>query len=90
MITHDRINDYFGSRLTIPGGTVFADPGFTALADWSERQAWWPDFAEVHALHPGWRSTSMGDTHLFAVNLFAFLNFRLCYPEHADESPGLK
>ncbi|MBJ6725082.1 hypothetical protein [Geomesophilobacter sediminis] len=77
MITHESIDTFFKKHVTIPGGTVLSQDGFTALADWSERQTWWRDFSEAHSLSPEWRSTVNGDSHLFAVNLFAFLNFRL-------------
>jgi len=76
MITHNRINVYFRTLAALPGATVFSERGFSALADWSERQHWWPDFARAYLLCPGWRSSFMGDSHLFALSLFAFLNDR--------------
>jgi hypothetical protein len=76
MITHNRIDAYFTMLVALPGATVFSQSGFCALADWSERQHWWPDFAETYSLGSGWRSSAMGDGHLFALNLFAFLNDR--------------
>lgn len=74
MITHNRINAYFRTFVALPGASVFSERGFSVLAGWSERQQWWPDFVKTYSLCPGWRSSSMGDSHLFALSLFAFLN----------------
>lgn len=76
MITHDRINAYFRSTVPLPGATPFSPQAFQVLADWSERQQWWPEFARTHQLFPDWRSSAMGDSHLFAISLYAFLKDR--------------
>ena len=74
MITFDRINGYFNRFTELPNGNVFSPAGFAALAEWSQRQPWWEYFAVLHHLEGNWRSTAMGDSNLFAINLYAFLN----------------
>jgi hypothetical protein len=91
MITHNRINEYFRALGALPGATVFSEQGFFALAYWSERQHWWPDFATTYSLRSGWRSSAMGDSHLFALNLFAFLNDRkeMAKPDPRHDGDGV-
>ena len=74
MITFDRINGYFSRFTELPDRNVFSPAGFAALAEWSERQPWWGCFAVLHLLEDDWRSSVMGDSNLFAINLYAFLN----------------
>jgi hypothetical protein len=74
VITFDCINSYFSRYMELPHRNVFSPAGFTALAEWSERQSWWGTFAKRHDLEGNWRSTIMGDSNLFAINLYAFLN----------------
>jgi len=74
VITFDRINGYFSRFAELSNRNVFSPAGFAALADWGERQLWWGRFAELHQLGGNWRSTAMGDSNLFAINLYAFLN----------------
>ena len=74
MITFDRINGYFSRFTELPNRNIFSPAGFAALAEWSERQPWWGRFAVLHHLESNWRSTAMGDSNLFAINLYAFLN----------------
>jgi len=74
VITFNRINGYFGRHTELPDGSVFSPAGFAALAEWGERQPWWGGFAELHRLDGNWRSSAMGDSNLFAINLYAFLN----------------
>jgi len=72
MITHNLINRYFSSLVSVPDGNVFSDKGFMALADWSERQEWWPRFALSHSLKRDWRISLMGDPYLFSLSLFRY------------------
>ena len=74
MITYDCINSYFSRYMELPHRNVFSPAGCTALVEWSERQPWWKSFAEQHNLEGNWRSTAIGDSNLFAINLYAFLN----------------
>jgi len=74
MITFDRINCYFGRYTELPNRNAFSPAGFAALAAWGERQPWWGPFAKLHHLEGDWRSGAMGDSNLFAINLYAFLN----------------
>jgi hypothetical protein len=74
VITFDRINGYFCRFTELPNGNVFTPEGFAALAQWSERQPWWGRFALLHQLEGDWHCSAMGDSNLFAINLYAFLN----------------
>jgi hypothetical protein len=74
VTTYDLINGYFGRYTECPDQNVFTPAGFVALAEWGERQPWWGRFAGLYHLEGDWRSTAMGDSHLFAINLYAFLN----------------
>jgi len=74
VITFDRINGYFGRNAEMQNRNVFSPGGFGALAEWGERQPWWGRFAELHHLEGNWRTSAMGDSNLFAINLYAFLN----------------
>ena len=74
MITHDLINDYFSQFKGLPDRNVFSPEGFADLAEWSERQPWWDEFAVRNSLGADWRSTPRGDSNLFVLNLYRFLN----------------
>jgi hypothetical protein len=74
MITLQMINDFFSQLIEMPDRNMFSPAGFAALADWSERQQWWGEYAARNSLVGDWRSTPMGDSHLFALNLYRFLN----------------
>jgi hypothetical protein len=74
MITYDCIIGYFNQLTRLPERNIFSPAGFAALAEWSERQPWWGSFADHHRLGGNWRSTPMGDGHLFVLNLYRFLN----------------
>lgn len=73
-ISRDAVNRYFGALVALPDGNVLSKEGFLVLADWSEQQEWWWDFALLHALAEDWRTTSMGDPNNFALTLFRFLS----------------
>jgi len=73
LITHDLINDYFNQFKGLPDRNVFSE-GFADLAEWSERQPWWDEFAVRNSLGADWRSTPRGDINLFVLNLYRFLN----------------
>ncbi|HEY4744200.1 MAG TPA: hypothetical protein VIH45_06040 [Desulfuromonadaceae bacterium] len=72
MMTRDFINRYFTALVSVPDGNILSNKGFTALADWSERQTWWPEFALSHSLKTDWRVSPMGDPYLFSLSLFRF------------------
>lgn len=72
-ITHDVINDYFSGLIPLSNGNALSQEGFTALADWSEQQDWWKEFAELHHLEAGWRASYMGDPNYFGLTLFRFI-----------------
>jgi hypothetical protein len=74
MITFNRINGFFNHLTELQDRNIFSPTGFAALAEWSERQPWWVEFAASNSLRDDWRSTAMGDCHLFAINLYSFLN----------------
>ena len=74
MITYDCINCYFNQFTELSDRNIFSQAGFATLAEWSERQPWWGDFALRNSLRADWRSTPMGDSHLFVLNLYRFLN----------------
>jgi len=74
MITYDCIIGYFSRLTRLPERNIFSPAGFAALAEWSERQPWWNEFAMRNSLRADWRSTHMGDSYLFALNLYRFLN----------------
>jgi hypothetical protein len=74
MITFNRINGFFNQLTELPARNIFSPVGFAALAEWSERQPWWVEFAASNSLRDDWRSTAMGDCHLFAIHLYSFLN----------------
>lgn len=74
MITFNRINDFFNQLIELPNQNAFSPAGGAALAEWGERQTWWGSFAVYHRMGWDWRSTPMGDSNLFALNLYRFLN----------------
>lgn len=74
MITFNRINGFFNQLTELPDQNAFSPSGFAVLAEWSERQPWWGEYAVRNSLQGDWRSTPMGDSHLFALNLYIFLN----------------
>lgn len=73
IITRDVINHFFGAVLSPPCGNILSKEGVTALADWSEQQGWWRDFAKLHCLDPDWRTSFKGDPYWFSMELFRFL-----------------
>jgi hypothetical protein len=81
MITCNRINGFFNQLTELPNQNALSPAGGAALAEWCERQPWWCSFAVHHRLGGDWRSTSMGDSHLFALNLYRFLNSPASLPE---------
>lgn len=76
VITRDVINQYFSALISLPDGNILSKEGVTALADWSERQEWWRDFAVLHCLDANWRTSYMGDPYMFSLELFRFLRER--------------
>src|SRR5262249_39380132 len=74
LITHDLINDYFNQFKGLPDRNIFSPEGFATLAEWSERQPWWNEFAVRNSLGADWRSTPGGGINLFVFNLYRFLN----------------
>lgn len=85
VITRDLINDYFCALTSVPNGNVLSEEGFIALADWSEQQDWWLDFAGFHCLNAEWRLSNMGDPYKFALTLFRFIAQRT--PVECPERP---
>lgn len=73
IITHEIINNTFCELIYIPNKNVLSEEGFVALANWSERQEWWQEFASHNNINSDWRNSSMGDPHLFALTLFRFI-----------------
>jgi len=73
IITRDVINNYFNALIPLPNKNVLSKEGFEALADWSEQQMWWQEFARYNYLKANWRSSYMGDPHQFAISLFRFI-----------------
>jgi hypothetical protein len=80
MITFNSINGFFNQLTELPERNIFSAAGFAALAEWSERQPWWGKYAVRNSLIGDWRSTAMGDSHLFALNLYIFLNSQASLP----------
>ncbi|MFZ2948144.1 MAG: hypothetical protein WA003_01550 [Desulfuromonadaceae bacterium] len=74
VITRNVINEFFCEFISSPDTNVLSYKGFVALADWSEQQDWWQDFAKLHRIDTGWRSSHMGDPYLYALALFRFIN----------------
>ena len=74
MITLHMINDFLSQFIEMPDPNIFSPAGFAALAEWSERQPWWGEYTVCNSLRGDWRSTPMGNSHLFALNLYRFLN----------------
>jgi len=74
MISFNRINGFFNQLTELPNQNALSPAGSAALAEWGERQPWWGSFAVHHCLGGNWRSTPMGDSHLFVLNLYRFLN----------------
>ena len=73
LITRDVINEYFITLMSSSDKNILSKDGFIALADWSEQQKWWHDFAKSHSLGTNWRDSSMGDPYIFSVALFRFI-----------------
>jgi len=84
MITFNRINGFFNQLTELPNQNAFSPAGGAALAEWGERQPWWGRFAVHHRLGGDWLSTPMGDSHLFVLNLYRFLNSPVPYREGKD------
>jgi hypothetical protein len=74
MITLSRINGFFNQLTELPNQNALSPAGCEVLAEWGERQPWWDSFAVHHRLGGDWRSTPMGDSYLFVLNLYRFLN----------------
>jgi hypothetical protein len=74
MITLSSINGYFNKFIELPDQNVFSPTGVVALAEWSEQQSWWSEFAVSNSLRDDLQSTSMGERNLFVLNLYSFLN----------------
>ena len=72
-ITREDINNAFCRHISVPHGNVLTEEGFMALADWSEQQEWWKDFARVNMLGFDWRTSPMGNPNLFVLTLFRFI-----------------
>ncbi len=81
MITFNRINGFFNQLTELPDQNALSPAGSAALAEWGEQQPWWSSFAVHHRLGGDWRSTPMGDSYLFVVNLYRFLNSPVPYRE---------
>jgi len=74
LITRNVINEFICELISSPDINVLSNEGFVVLADWSEQQDWWQDFAKLHRIEKGWRSSYMGDPYQFALALFWFIN----------------
>ncbi|MFZ2948546.1 MAG: hypothetical protein WA003_03575 [Desulfuromonadaceae bacterium] len=72
-ITREIINNTFCEVISLPNGNVLSKEGFVVLADWSEQQEWWHEFAKLNNMEHDWRSTPMGDPYQFALTLFRFI-----------------
>lgn len=72
VVTQGVINDIFGKLIPYPNGNIFTEKGFEVLANWSEQQEWWNEFARQNGLGQKWRTYS-GDRYVFVFLLFRFV-----------------
>lgn len=73
LITLEVINTTFCELIPVPVNNVLTKDGFNVLADWSEQQEWWQEFAKINGIGLDWRNSHMGDPYLFALTLFRFI-----------------
>lgn len=72
MITMSTIDVFFRKLCALPECNVMSPAGFSALAEWCERQEFWGKFAAEHRLGAEWRAGNLGDPNAFALAMYRF------------------
>ncbi len=72
-VTQGDINDTLCKLIPYPNGDVFTVKGFEVLANWSEQQEWWNEFARQNGLRQDWHALYSGDRYIFVFLIFRFV-----------------
>ncbi len=67
------INDTFCKLIPYPNGNIFTEKGLEVLANWSEQQEWWNEFARLNGLGQNWRTSFLVDRYVIIFLLFRFV-----------------